>query len=498
MCCVQGGRRQAQAQFEFSSSTASNNLHDDVVFPSISLTRSSLPPPRSVDPELTTPFTHRSSGSAPSFRPPQGVPGSSSSNTSSKSKSSSSSSSSKLSTPFICLKLGINGLLVLMVAADFSGTVLSIVGMQLCGSGLHTVVMSSIVCWAALLSFFLLQKRMTFLEIASLLLIMTGLLFSAAAQQHMGVVEAAKEVHGLEIKPKAGEGRKLYEAMLRGAADYLTPSASQPAEGSSIEGEAAAPGPLGQLFASASLDGRINNNRIQVNSNQLGLVNISNNSDSNNNTTSSVFPVDVGGVHHPQSYYAGAVGVHRVWLGMLITLSASWMFASNYVVAEGIQTFRNPPSSRYLCERIGLSCIIISTVYMVFYTLPNWESLVTVPVVESGGSEAVIFSGLFCIVIFHMLHTVSYFYLVRDAGAVTVGVLKACQAIGTYAVSAFAFCEKQESQCFTYERGMATVIVCFGVVLYSWSKTSRKRSRRMESSKASKVKHDIELTSIDT
>jgi len=80
-------------------------------------------------------------------------------------------------------------------------------------------------------------------------------------------------------------------------------------------------------------------------------------------------------IHHPPSYYAGAIGVHRVYLGMITTLASSWLFASNYIFSESIQNFKDAPSSRYLCEKIGLSCIIISTVYMTFHTIPNWEEV---------------------------------------------------------------------------------------------------------------------------
>ncbi|GMH69688.1 hypothetical protein TL16_g05220 [Triparma laevis f. inornata] len=109
---------------------------------------------------------------------------------------------------------------------------------------------------------------------------------------------------------------------------------------------------------------------------------------------------------------------------------------------------------------------------MLFWTIPRWERLVTEPVRKSGGSESVIFTCLFCSIFLHMLHMVNYFYIVRKSGSISVGVLKACQAIGTFALSAYSFCEMQESQCFTFERGMATVVVCFGVVLYSYSKAN--------------------------
>ena len=80
----------------------------------------------------------------------------------------------------------------------------------------------------------------------------------------------------------------------------------------------------------------------------------------------------------------------------------------------------------------------------------------------------------------NMVHMVAYFQVVRTSGAVTVGVLKASQAVGTFLVSAVFFCERQASQCFTLERGMATMIVCLGVVLYSFTKTVTATKRRVK------------------
>ena len=108
--------------------------------------------------------------------------------------------------PPFCLKLGPRGILGLMILADFGGTSASLAGMQLCGSGLHTVVMSSTVCWAAALSYLILNKKPKAMEVLSLVMIMLGLVFSAIAQKHMGVVQAAEDVHGIDpLAPKPGE-----------------------------------------------------------------------------------------------------------------------------------------------------------------------------------------------------------------------------------------------------------------------------------------------------
>jgi len=68
------------------------------------------------------------------------------------------------------------------------------------------------------------------------------------------------------------------------------------------------------------------------------------------------------------------------------------------------------------------------------------------------------------------VHAVNYFNLVKNAGAVSVGVLGACRAISTFVISAVLFCERQSSQCFTVQRGMSSCIVSMGIVMYSSAK----------------------------
>ena len=90
---------------------------------------------------------------------------------------------------------------------------------------------------------------------------------------------------------------------------------------------------------------------------------------------------------------------------------------------------------------------------------------------------------------------ISYFYMVKNAGAVSVGVLKASQAIGIFLVSAHEFCDKQLSQCFTYERAFACMVVCAGVVIYSVSKTRRRKGYKRKGYKG-KGMGRVEMTKV--
>ena len=112
---------------------------------------------------------------------------------------------------------------------------------------------------------------------------------------------------------------------------------------------------------------------------------------------------------------------------MLITMLSSWLFALNYICAETIQAFKNAPSSKFLCEKIGLYDLLLCLVYMLFHTLPNWERLVTLPVKAAGGDPVVILPYMILAILSAMVHMVTYFWIVKNSGAVSVGVMKSFQ-----------------------------------------------------------------------
>eukprot|EP00519_Triparma_laevis_P002977 CAMPEP_0182522058 /NCGR_PEP_ID=MMETSP1321-20130603/46439_1 /TAXON_ID=91990 /ORGANISM="Bolidomonas sp., Strain RCC1657" /LENGTH=357 /DNA_ID=CAMNT_0024730097 /DNA_START=201 /DNA_END=1271 /DNA_ORIENTATION=- len=231
--------------------------------------------------------------------------------------------------PPFCLRLGTKGILCLMILADFCGTTFSLVGMQLCGSGLHTVVMSSTVCWAAILSYFILSKKVTSVEAGSLCIIMVGLIFSAAAQKHMGVVKAAEEMHGIDpfFKPIISRNEEGKAVVGFNNRDYEVDVEEEESSNKNIISSVATEISSTSQSAPTNSTGTVLdmiNSVILSGSDKI----VSENSASFGTSGHSELmphPTDEDKApHHPPSYYAGAVAVHRVWSGMLITLVSAW------------------------------------------------------------------------------------------------------------------------------------------------------------------------------
>lgn len=128
------------------------------------------------------------------------------------------------------------------------------------------------------------------------------------------------------------------------------------------------------------------------------------------------------------------------------------------------------PSPRSLCVRVGTSCIGILSVYMVLYTIPRWNELVSDNIKARGGNLHVIFFSFVWLVISQLAHALTYFMLLGSVGAISTGILQSLRAILVFAFSSLLFCEVQESQCYTLKRGLATLVVVAGVIYYSLSK----------------------------
>ena len=75
---------------------------------------------------------------------------------------------------------------VVSVVLDFAGCIFSNVGLSMAGSGLYQVVYSSVICWSALMSRFILKKVVSKEEWCGIALVTFGLAFSALGESGSG------------------------------------------------------------------------------------------------------------------------------------------------------------------------------------------------------------------------------------------------------------------------------------------------------------------------
>src|SRR5215210_367718 len=78
----------------------------------------------------------------------------------------------------------------------------------------------------------------------------------------------------------------------------------------------------------------------------------------------------------PHSYH-----LSNTMFGMLLTSFATFGYACVYVVSDQILSKRTPttipPSPKKTCFLAGLNSTILSLIYIILYTIPNWDTLIT-------------------------------------------------------------------------------------------------------------------------
>ncbi|TDH66915.1 hypothetical protein CCR75_000416 [Bremia lactucae] len=253
-----------------------------------------------------------------------------------------------LSTEQLCI--------VVSVVLDFAGCIFSNIGLAMAGSGLYQVVYSSVICWSALMSRFLLKKVVSKEEWFGIALVTFGLAFSALG-------ESRNERH---------------------------------------------------------------------------------------NTI--------------------------VLMGCLNTLVGAAFYGANYVTGEFTLKLAVRPHPKELCLKIGSACVTIIAIYQSLFVLPEWNALVTQPIMEAKGNTTHIVAALVAYTLSQLAHGLTYFVMLGTSGAVTTGIIQSLRAVCVFGISSMLYCSQQESQCFDTKRGVAALIVVSGVMYYSWAKNQQGRT----------------------
>lgn len=153
--------------------------------------------------------------------------------------------------------------------------------------------------------------------------------------------------------------------------------------------------------------------------------------------------------------------------GLAITGIGCMGYASSYVMVDHTLSKRGSIHPQRLCLCIGAVGSSFHVIYFLCYTLPRWNRLIVAGIAEHEGSAATVFWLFVLLVASSFLHNLSYFYLMRNSGAVATGVIAGLKAIGVFIVSGLLFCKLHTAQCMTTTKSVAAVIVAGGVLTYS-------------------------------
>jgi len=169
-----------------------------------------------------------------------------------------------------------------------------------------------------------------------------------------------------------------------------------------------------------------------------------------------------------------------IFLGAVLVIVGTMIHSSTYILSDYILHLPNPIEGELLCSLNGIGGLIAFTIWVLAYTVPRWDELVTSNVKKENGSWTVIWLAYGACAILAGVHAVCFFKTIKQMGAVSAAVCKGLQACGVFFLAHLFFCDKEdpekEGNCFTAAKGISFVVVLFGVVIYSIA-TSKKSEK---------------------
>ncbi len=103
--------------------------------------------------------------------------------------------------------------------------------------------------------------------------------------------------------------------------------------------------------------------------------------------------------------------------------------------------------------------------YVIFFTIPHWNTLVTQEIAKHRGKTGTIVFLYFLFLLAEAAFNLLYFVIIERAGALLAGVLQGLRAVCVFAFSSVFFCHLQHSQCFDLFKALSTLIVVGGVMV---------------------------------
>jgi len=168
-------------------------------------------------------------------------------------------------------------------------------------------------------------------------------------------------------------------------------------------------------------------------------------------------------------------------LGITFTLFSTLSYGSNYIVSEAIILSVYPPPGPVIQLFSGITGFVLVLVYIMLYTIPNWENLVTANIQKSSGSVVIIILTYIVLIFSSCIHSWSYLKLLKQTGSVSTGILQSLRASCVFFLSSLFFCTHHPEQCINPPKIASALIVIFGVTYFSYlSKTEVKPPTQKE------------------
>jgi len=155
------------------------------------------------------------------------------------------------------------------------------------------------------------------------------------------------------------------------------------------------------------------------------------------------------------------------FIGVALILAASILMGLTFVLNEKFMSGKDPIPGPMLVCMMGICCSVVLTLWTSIWTIPQFGRLVSDEIAARGGSYSVIIKCFVLLLVSGGIHSGTLWYLLKNMGAVSSGVLKGLKVALVFVVSHFLFCELQPSQCLNMYSSCSAIVCVAGVMLYS-------------------------------
>ncbi|ORX63335.1 hypothetical protein BCR32DRAFT_273464 [Anaeromyces robustus] len=171
-----------------------------------------------------------------------------------------------------------------------------------------------------------------------------------------------------------------------------------------------------------------------------------------------------------------------ILIGIIINLIGTICYSVVYVLNEKNLKLPGGPTTVQQSSWIGTSASSICLVYIILYTIPNYQTLIVDKVKENYGGQPYgwIYISYILLLLLHFLHAYTYFWILESSGAVTTGVLQALRAVTVFFFSSYFFCEIDNAQCLTIYKIESCLAVVTGVICYSLASRVKKNNEELD------------------
>jgi len=168
----------------------------------------------------------------------------------------------------------------------------------------------------------------------------------------------------------------------------------------------------------------------------------------------------------------------QVFHGSALIMVGSALHALMYVFSEHVMnghgndvaSSTGPISALQYCAVYGSTACLGYGLWQILYTIPNFNTLIWLPMQEANTSWGKAFTILCTITVTSFIHSVTFFHTVKyfPGGATSAGVMKALQAVLVFVATSWVFCGKigGSEMCFTMDKLLSLIIVVIGVLIF--------------------------------